>query len=338
MLSRVAGKGASRSSGNGWLQFTALNAPNFDGNDSSSSANTSSSSNRLYGNTVAAQTIVDQARTNSFELAEAIGAAAEVAARTDCGRGDCNGTLVFEASNIRATKSAAGLHGGLPLQSILHQKTRGGGNVYHKSCNSSSASARGVDEYKDGVEGRVMQAGRARGLPHVSMSANERLRRARETAKWEAVGGVSVRNSPAHHTGGDGEESDDDNDDNDDDTDVHISNGFAAHIIMESENAMVKASGDTLDSGAPATATETIPLEVRTVTAKLQRKRAAIAASAEKCRNALAVKMCCSIFLFTNYLKCKFLASRVMNITEITDCMVLLTTTSTTHIFYFVCP
>ena len=300
MLSRVVGKGASKPSGNGWLQFAALNAATLGDNGSSSSggANTSITTDicsSLYGGSVAVQTSKVGQGTNSFEIAEAIGASAVAAARTQCGRADCKGTLVYEASNVRATKAAAGLHGGAPLQSILLQKTGGRkSGSYISGCNVHDADD---DENSLGT-GRVLQSGRARGVPHVSMSTKERARREREAAKWEVIGGILVRNSTAQHTPGVHDDDDDDSDDDDDDNhlDAQYANESAAHVVRDNHEAIETASGDTSSSvEAAATASESVPLEVRTVAAKLQRKRAAIASSAEICRKSLTVNIfkCC---------------------------------------------
>ena len=282
MLSRVAGKGASKPSGSSWLQFAALNAVTFEEDSTFSSSS-------LLGGSVAAQTSKVGQGANSFEIAEAIGASAVAAARTICGRADCKGTLVFEASNIRATKAAAGLHGGAPLQSILHQKTRGRGGGGGSESSNSGCNLQGDDDENSLGTGCVLQAGRARGLPHVSMSTKERARRAHEAAKWEAIGGISVRSSTAQPTPGVHDDDDDDSDDDDDHLDAQYSNPSTAHNLRNNHEGIETNSGDL--SGVSAAAPETVPLEVRTVATKLQRKRAAIAASAEKCRKSLAVNV-----------------------------------------------
>jgi hypothetical protein len=289
VLARVAGAAAGGRRGHGWLRFGAFGAaidveigPHNDNGDGGDGDGTT----RIFGATAAEQAsdgsfkttpgTVAEARavleSSSFAAADAATAAALAAALPGCGRGGCNGRLVAEASNLRATNAAAGLHGGLPLREQLRRKTT-----------TAAATGSGNDGggTEDASAGRVLQAGRTGDLHGVGMSVAERSRRAREAAQWEAVSGVSVRNVAAHDTAGDS----DDDDDNDE-------SSAGSAIAAAAANASAASQAENAGSSAAAAA-GALPFVVRATAAKLQRKRAAVAAAAERCRYALAVQIRC---------------------------------------------
>jgi hypothetical protein len=166
----------------------------------------------------------------------------------------------------------------LPLREQLRRKT---------TTAAATGSGNDGSGTEDASAGRVLQAGRTGDLQGVGMPVAERSRRAREAAQWEAVSGISVRNVAAHDTAGDSDDSDDDDDDDDND---ESSAGSA--IAAAAANASAASQAENAGSSAAAAA-GALPFVVRAAAAKLQRKRAAVAAAAERCRYALAVQIRC---------------------------------------------